>query len=305
MKKRLISGIIVLAVAVLTIPLLGLSPAFAAKQHGELSYQKFGGNKQIRITYCDTSATGELVVPDFIEGKPVTAIGDSAFRDCADLTAVVLPEGIKSIESYAFYGCAAQTRVLVPESVTSIGKYAFGFQTGRNKRPVITEGFLLYCYPDSAALDYAVKYGIPYSIVPSLTLIEKSELSEETDMKIVFSKSKMTADRLLEQFAKPGIGMGVYKNGKRLSGEAFTGTGCEIRLTDGALMVDKMTLAVAGDLNGDGAVDALDTFLCGSAINRHLTLKGAYYAAADLDKTGSGLNIGDLSAIMNRAVNKQ
>lgn len=66
-----------------------------------------------------------LVVPDAIDGVSVTAIGDGCFRDCTNITTIILPAGITSIGSYAFSGCTALRGLAVPESVTSIGEGAF------------------------------------------------------------------------------------------------------------------------------------------------------------------------------------
>ncbi len=41
---------------------------------------------EVTITDCDTRATGELVIPDTIEGNPVTSIGAQAFQSCSSLT---------------------------------------------------------------------------------------------------------------------------------------------------------------------------------------------------------------------------
>ncbi|MCP4813344.1 MAG: leucine-rich repeat domain-containing protein, partial [Planctomycetaceae bacterium] len=43
---------------------------------------------EVTITDCNEAAPGELVIPDSIEGNPVTAIGSQAFRGCSNLTSV-------------------------------------------------------------------------------------------------------------------------------------------------------------------------------------------------------------------------
>ena len=48
-----------------------------------------------------------------------------AFMYCTSLTAVTVPEGVTSIDSYAFSNCTALTSVTIPEGVTSIGERAF------------------------------------------------------------------------------------------------------------------------------------------------------------------------------------
>lgn len=55
----------------------------------------------------------------------VTTIGSYAFSYCTGLTSVTIPYGVTSIGSDAFYGCSGLTSVTVPDSVTSIGLWAF------------------------------------------------------------------------------------------------------------------------------------------------------------------------------------
>ncbi len=57
--------------------------------------------------------------------KSVTSIGDYAFYNCSSLEAVTIPESVTSIGDYAFYNCSSLEAVTIPESVTSIGSCAF------------------------------------------------------------------------------------------------------------------------------------------------------------------------------------
>lgn len=79
----------------------------------------------IEITACAITATGELNIPDTLEGLPVTHIGDSAFRECAGLTSVTLPESLTTIGAYAFRECTGLTAIYIPDSVSSMGSQAF------------------------------------------------------------------------------------------------------------------------------------------------------------------------------------
>ena len=79
----------------------------------------------VTITGCDEDASGELVIPNAIKGKPVTSIGGGAFSDCISLTGITIPDGVTSIGNYAFRDCTRLTSITIPDSVTSIGLGAF------------------------------------------------------------------------------------------------------------------------------------------------------------------------------------
>ena len=49
----------------------------------------------------------------------------STFKNCTNLTSVILPEGLISIEAGAFFGCEGLVNLTIPNSVTTIGPSAF------------------------------------------------------------------------------------------------------------------------------------------------------------------------------------
>ncbi len=57
---------------------------------------------EVTITDCGTAATGELVIPDTIEGNPVTSIGKHAFTSCSDLTSITIGDSVTSIRAASF-----------------------------------------------------------------------------------------------------------------------------------------------------------------------------------------------------------
>ena len=117
-------------------------------------YLSSGEEGYVVIGYED--GISSLVIPESIDGVPVVAIGERAFRDCSSLNGdVVLPKSIVAIEKEAFmnadglngriyfpqslkvisdrafYGCQSlQGDLIIPDSVETIGDEAFSHCTG-------------------------------------------------------------------------------------------------------------------------------------------------------------------------------
>ena len=117
-------------------------------------YLSSGDEGYVVIGYED--GISSLVIPESIDGVPVVAIGERAFRECSTLSGdVVLPKSIVAIEKEAFmnadglngriyfpqslkvisdrafYGCQSlQGDLIIPDSVETIGDEAFSYCTG-------------------------------------------------------------------------------------------------------------------------------------------------------------------------------
>lgn len=95
---------------------------FAIATDADLEYEEADGGVRI------TKYSGEyelLLLPDTIHGKSVVAIGKEAFASNRWLSAVVLPDSIKTIESLAFYGCNNLVYIALGKGIESVGNYAF------------------------------------------------------------------------------------------------------------------------------------------------------------------------------------
>ena len=66
-----------------------------------------------------------LSIQKVVIGDGALTVGSSAFKDCANLTAVKLPEGVVSIQDSAFYGCSGLVNLTIPKSVKTIYPKAF------------------------------------------------------------------------------------------------------------------------------------------------------------------------------------
>ena len=64
-------------------------------------------------------------IPEMIEGKPVTVIGNECFYVCDNIKTVNFPETIVSIGIQAFAMCKRLKEIILPDSVLEISPYAF------------------------------------------------------------------------------------------------------------------------------------------------------------------------------------
>ena len=76
-----------------------------------------------------TKYSGTIVIPNTITYKgrtmSVTAIGNSAFRNCKDLVSVHIPSSVVRIEGWAFRDSPNLRFLSIPSTVNSIGGYVF------------------------------------------------------------------------------------------------------------------------------------------------------------------------------------
>ncbi|MBR3835979.1 MAG: leucine-rich repeat domain-containing protein, partial [Clostridia bacterium] len=77
------------------------------------------------FTKCDPDASGHIVIPSSIDGRTVTAIGESAFLDCTGVTGVTIPDTVTYINKRAFKNCTALTSIELPDSIIDMEHSVF------------------------------------------------------------------------------------------------------------------------------------------------------------------------------------
>lgn len=115
MKKWILGAAFFLAV-ISAVCICALPTQVKAAVYEKLTYEVRDG--EVNITDCSESVSGKVTIPDSIDGNPVTAIGGSAFRNCEDMTDIVIPAGVTWIGENAFSGCSGLTNVYFAGDLT-------------------------------------------------------------------------------------------------------------------------------------------------------------------------------------------
>ena len=95
--------------------------SFAAKWEVKEEMQPFeftSSPTSCTITKLKNKSATRVVIPDY-----VTSIG--GFAGCRNITDIIIPDNVKSINNYAFNNCTGLVSITIPDSVTSIGSFAF------------------------------------------------------------------------------------------------------------------------------------------------------------------------------------
>lgn len=138
-RKRIISIVLAAAMCITTVPLQYM-PAYAA----EISEKSGTCGKNLTWVLNDSgtltiSGTGEMrdgwrygntpreryEVKAIVIEEGVTSINDYAFMECSEAKTVSIAKSVTSIGKYAFESCYGLTDVTIPENVKIIGEHAF------------------------------------------------------------------------------------------------------------------------------------------------------------------------------------
>ena len=102
--------------------LQGETVRFVTRRSGWLYRPLADGS--LLIEGCD-DVGDTLVIPAELDGAPVSAVAEDAFRGLAGLTRLVLPEGLATVGARAFADCSSLREVVFPASLRSVEPLAF------------------------------------------------------------------------------------------------------------------------------------------------------------------------------------
>ena len=163
--KKIISSVLALAMVLCIFPFAGFSLTAFAASESNLTFTLTYDEASYAVSDCDENAFGELVIPSEYNGKSVTEIDDSAFKDCKAITSVTIPDSVTSIGYDAFENCiglkeisvspdnsdySSQNGILFNKDKTMLITYPCGKSETSYTVPstvvTIREGAFRYCY---------------------------------------------------------------------------------------------------------------------------------------------------------------
>ncbi|EPE9920704.1 leucine-rich repeat protein, partial [Flavobacterium psychrophilum] len=102
------------------IPFLGIAQDFTANH---IRYTITSSTAPFTVKVArNRNFSGVAVIPETVaynsENYAVTAIGESAFEHCNNLTSVTIPNSATTIGKDSFVGCSGLISVTIPNSVT-------------------------------------------------------------------------------------------------------------------------------------------------------------------------------------------
>lgn len=97
---------------------------YTKENAGGFTYTPINNSTEYQLTKAKR-AKGDIVVPDTYKEKPVTVIGEYAFKGATGVTSVVVGNNVKKIGEGAFYNCNKMVSITLPDSINIIEEAAF------------------------------------------------------------------------------------------------------------------------------------------------------------------------------------
>lgn len=102
---------------------LALAGEETRHQSGDFEYTLLEDGTAVIRRYAGSASA--LTIPDTLDGRPVSAVGDFALSGTPGLTGLTIPEGVQRIGAYAFAACDKLVSLDIREGVKLISSQAF------------------------------------------------------------------------------------------------------------------------------------------------------------------------------------
>ena len=109
--------------AVMAVMMVLCAVCAGAEAYGNFEYGVLDDGTVEITGYKGSEQKGD--VPEKINKKSVTRIGNLAFKDCTKITSIAMPDSVAYIGRSAFYNCTSLKSITIPDGVKEIGYAAF------------------------------------------------------------------------------------------------------------------------------------------------------------------------------------
>lgn len=147
--------------------------------------------------------------------------------------------------------------------------------------------------------EYAEEEVIPVITGPTQIL---SDIYNVTDALVSKIPAETKAADFLSGFEDPGF-IKLVKDGAEVPADAYVATGMEVQLIVSDVLLQKLTVVVTGDINGDGSISITDMLAVKSHILKKSLLEGVKALAADTSGDGA-ISITDFLQIKAQILNR-
>jgi hypothetical protein len=199
-------------------------------------------------------------------------VAGSSLKQYTGASSIVsIPKGVSSIGDSSFKNKKTITQVIIPSAVSSISAKAF---SGCNSSMIICG------YEGSYAEKFANKNNFTFKSLTNVLIDENQFLATDVS-------PKSTVSEIIASVGNDAVIENKYNETFDLQSNAFVGTGCTVEING-----KKYTIAVKGDVNGDGIISTADFQTVLRSLQHLKKLSGAFFVAADVDGNGT-LNTAD------------
>jgi len=253
-------------------------------------YYKIENNK---VTITQSSLLGDVVIPEEIEGYPVTKIAGHAFTH-KFYSSIILPKTLTDIESLAFLNCNI-TDIEIPKSVKSIGDYAIGYYWNITNSTIIyfpVKDMKIYGYIGTVAETYAQKNGFTF------IALDESEVTTTTT--VTTAVSTTTETTVSTTATTPIETTATTTAVSNTTAEQTTTTETTSIITT-ATTTTTEPIKIKGDANGNNKLDVRDCAFIASALANGTA--DDLTEISDFNSDGK-INVRDAAAIANHLASK-
>ena len=248
-----------------------------------INYEPTPDGEGIIITGGDKD-NPNIVIPEEINGKPVTDIGSGAFKDRDDLESIEIPDSVINIADDAFDG---------------------------------SEDTIIICNPGSAAEEFAKDHDMSYIYKDKII----TGISVKTNpIKMNYMKElenlDLTGGRLTVKYEEEGLTSVLRMTSKGVTATGFDNTeigqntitvSYDGKSTTFEVTIEEKPSILLGDISGDGVVDSTDLLL----MKRHIIagtktewiLTGNEFTRGDMNSDGT-IDSTDLLLLKRKIINE-